>query len=231
MSEGENQHKGHRQRMLKKFLTYGIECFEEHEMLEILLFSVFPRRNTNDIAHELISRFGSIEGVLGAEFDELCEVENIGPNAATMLRFYGAFLLKYRAEGNLETDLSESNAACDYCYKLMRNTTVEVSYALFVDDSYFLLGQLRLAQGIVGNVDFDLKQVVKTAVELQSTKIILAHNHPGGISAPSMQDVAATRRMWNTLTNIGMTLVDHIVVNYDGACSMRKMQLLSDLWK
>lgn len=230
MAEGENQHKGHRQRMLKKFLTYGIECFEEHELLEILLFSVFPRRNTNDIAHELIRRFGSIEGVLAAEFDELCEVENIGPNAAAMLRFYSEFLLKYRSDGNIETDLSDSNVACDYCYKLLRNTSVEVGYALFLDDSLFLLSKLRLAQGIVSNVDFDLKQVVKTAVELKSTKIILVHNHPSGVSAPSMHDVAATRRMWNTLTSIGMTLVDHIVVNYDGASSMRNMQLLPDLW-
>ena len=91
----ESIHKGHRQRMLKRYLEHGIDSFEDHELLEIFLFSAYTRRNTNDIAHRLIERFGSLEGVMHADYDALCEVDDVGPTAAGLLTVekppYGGF--------------------------------------------------------------------------------------------------------------------------------------------
>ena len=101
MSEEAGIHKGHRQRMLKRYLEHGIDSFEDHELLEIFLFSAYSRRNTNDIAHRLIERFGSLEGVMHADYDALCEVDDVGPTAAGLICFLkdfsGTFVLLERS--------------------------------------------------------------------------------------------------------------------------------------
>ncbi|MBE6900895.1 MAG: DNA repair protein RadC [Ruminococcaceae bacterium] len=230
MPEKDNIHKGHRQRMMKKFMEHGIECFEEHEVLEILLYSAYTRRNTNDIAHELIRRFGSLEGVLNASCDELCEVENVGQNAAAMLSFFKQFALNYSRQDSSGVSLLNSEDVRRFCFELMGGCTVEVVHALFLDDAYVLISQTQLSRGNTGKVYFDLKKIVKKALEHQCTKVVVAHNHPKGVAMPSQMDVATTRRIANALSNLGIELLDHIIVNEDDSYSMRTAGLLSDLW-
>lgn len=231
MAEKENIHKGHRQRMMNRFLRYGIECFEEHEVLEMLLFNSYTRRNTNDIAHALIERFGSLNSVLDAEPEELCQVNGVGQQAAAMLCLLREFARLYAQQDMRGTILVDSEDMRRFCYKLLGGCTVEVAHALYLDDSYALIGESHLSVGSAGAVDFDLKRIVQKAMEYGSTKIIIAHTHPRGVLLASVADVAVTRRIFNTLNGIGLELLDHIIVSEEGAFSMRTARLLPDLWE
>lgn len=230
MAEKENIHKGHRQRMMKKFLEHGIDCFEDHEVLEILLYSAYTRRNTNDIAHELIKRFGSLKGVLSAEFNDLCEVDNVGPNAAAMLRFFKAFAMRHSHEDYSGIVLNKSEEVCRFCHDLIGKATVEVVHALFLDDAFALISEAQISRGVTHTVDLELKTIVKKAIEHKCNNIIIMHNHPDGLLAPSRADVTTTRRTAVALSNIGLNLVDHIIVNQDDAVSMRTARVLPDVW-
>lgn len=231
MAEKENIHKGHRQRMMKKFLEYGIGCFEEHEVLEILLYSCYTRRNTNDIAHELINTFGSLRGVLNADHSELCRVPNVGHNAAATICFLRQ-LSQMIADNDMRgTVLKNSEDMRQFCYKLLGGCNVEVAHALFLDEAYAFVDDVVISRGSHNMVGFDLKRIVSKAMELQCTKVILAHNHPQGISIASAADVASTRRVANALNNLGIDLLDHIILNEEGAYSMRTARLLQDIWE
>ncbi len=230
MPEKENPHKGHRQRMLKKYIDHGIDCFEEHEILEILLFSAYTRRNTNDIAHDLIKRFGSLNGVLNASMDDLCEVDNVGPNAAAMLSFFKDVALRQNVRDNSGVVLDSSEKLRQFCHTLLAGNRVEVAHALFLDDSFTLISESQISSGVTNRVEFDLKKIVAKALRNQSTHIVLVHNHPGGVTMASASDVAATRRTANALKELGIELVDHIIVNEESSYSMRAARMLPDIW-
>ncbi|MBQ8196013.1 MAG: DNA repair protein [Oscillospiraceae bacterium] len=230
MPEKENPHKGHRQRMLKKYTELGIGCFEDHEILEILLYSAYTRRNTNDIAHDLIKRFGSLNGVLNASYDDLCEVENVGPNAAAMLCFFKDFALRHNVHDNSGVVLDTSEKLRSFCHTLLSKNRIEVAHALFLDDSYTLISEAQISVGVTNRVEFDLKKIVAKALKSQSSHVVLVHNHPGGVTMASATDVAATRRTANALKELGIELVDHIIVNEESSYSMRMARMLPDIW-
>lgn len=231
MSEEEkNLHKGHRQRMLKKYLEHGIDCFEDHEILEIFLFTAYSRRNTNDISHKLIDKFGSLEGVLQAGFEELQEVEDVGVTAAALISFMKDFARRYSKDDFCGLKLDTSNAVRDFCYNLLKGNANEVAHVLFLDGSLNLIGESEISRGGADSVDFDLRHIVMRAIKTQCSNVILTHNHPQGILLPSAADVAATRRVAQSLGNLGINLIDHIIVNEEDSYSMRTAQMLPDIW-
>lgn len=230
MPEKENIHKGHRQRMMKKYLDHGIDCFEDHEVLEILLYSCYTRRNTNDIAHDLIRTFGSLRGVLNAEYDELLEVDNIGPNAAATICFFKDLARRNAHEDFSGIILSESEDVRVFCHNLLKDCGIEVVHALFLDAAMALLSDHQISRGVTHQVDFDLKQIVSLAFKCKSSRVILVHNHPHGAAIASSADVATTRRIAMALRNVGIELLDHIIVCEDDSYSMRCAHLLPDIW-
>lgn len=228
--EEKNLHKGHRQRMLKKYLEHGIDCFEEHEILEIFLFTAYSRRNTNDISHKLIDKFGSLEGVLQAGFDELREVDDVGVTAAALISFMKDFAKRYGKEEFCGLKLDTSEAVREFCFKLLHANATEVAHVLFLDQTLSLIGESQISRGGSDYVDFDLRLIVTRAIRTQCSNVILAHNHPGGILLPSSSDVAATRRVAQSLGSLGINLIDHIIVNEEDSYSMRSAQMLPDIW-
>lgn len=230
MAEEKNIHSGHRQRMLKKYLEHGIDCFEEHEILEIFLYTAYSRRNTNDISHQLINRFGSLEGVLNAGYDELVQEKNVGSTAAALISFMKDFARKYSGAEMIGIDLRTSESARRFCYGLLKGSHVEEAHALFLDQSLNLIGESQISAGNRCAVEFDLRTIVTRAIKTQCSKIILTHSHPGGILLPSSADVAATRRVASALINLGIELVDHIIVNEEDSYSMRTAGMLPDFW-
>ena len=230
MAKKENLHQGHRQRMIKKYLEHGIDCFEEHEVLEILLFSCYTRRNTNDIAHALLKRFHNLDGVFNADYDELLEVENVGPNAAVMLRFFKDFTKRYNHDSYCGIVLDSTQRMCEHCHRLLKDYTVEAAYVLLLDGAYSLINEFQLSRGVTQRVDFDIKTIVTKAIKSQCSRVVLVHNHPHGVALASADDVVTTRRAANALSSIGLELVDHIIVCEDDAYSMRNGHLLPDIW-
>ena len=216
--------------MLKKYLEHGIGCFEDHEILEIFLFTAYSRRNTNDISHRLIDRFGSLEGVLKAGYEELQEVEDVGTTAAALISFMKDFAKRYGKEEFCGLKLDTSEAVREFCYKLLHSSSTEVAHVLFLDQTLSLIGESQISKGGADSVDFDLRLIVTRAIKTQCSNVILAHSHPGGILLPSSADVAATRRVAQSLNNLGINLIDHIIVNEEDSYSMRSAQMLPDIW-
>ena len=230
MAEEKNIHSGHRQRMLKRYLEHGIDGFEEHEILEIFLFTAYSRRNTNDISHQLIDRFGSLEGVLNAGYDELVQEKNVGVTAAALISFMKDFAKRYNKEDMSGIKLATSESVRSFCYELMKADVTEQAHALFLDQTLNLIGELRISRGGAASVDFDLRTIVTKAIRTQCSNIVLAHSHPGGVLLPSSADIAATRRVAGSLKNIGINLIDHIIVNEEDSYSMRAAKMLPDIW-
>lgn len=230
MAEEKNIHSGHRQRMLKRYLEHGIDGFEEHEILEIFLFTAYSRRNTNDISHQLIDRFGSLEGVLNAGYDELVQEKNVGVTAAALISFMKDFAKRYNKEDMSGIKLATSESVRSFCYELMKADVTEQAHALFLDQTLNLIGESRISRGGAASVDFDLRTIVTKAIRTQCSNIVLAHSHPGGVLLPSSADIAATRRVASSLKNIGINLIDHIIVNEEDSYSMRAARMLPDIW-
>lgn len=231
MSEEKNLHAGHRQRMLKRYLEHGIDGFAEHEILEIFLFTAYSRRNTNDISHQLIDRFGSLEGVLNADYSELVQEKDVGVTAAALISFMKDFVKRYGKQDMSGIKLSSSESVRDFCYQLLKDSVTEQAHALFLDQTFNLIGESPVSQGDRKAVDFDLRMIVTRAIRTQCCNIVLAHSHPGGVLLPSSADIAATRRVHSSLKSIGINLIDHIIVNDEGSYSMRAAGMLPDLWE
>ena len=230
MSEEAGIHKGHRQRMLKRYLEHGIDSFEDHELLEIFLFSAYSRRNTNDIAHRLIERFGSLEGVMHADYDALCEVDDVGPTAAGLICFLKDFSRRCCRTDMNGIRLDSTERARSYCFELLRNADSEEAHIVFLDKSLNLIGEACASRGDSGSVELDLRYIVLRAIKTQCSNIIMTHSHPHGVLLPSTADVAETRRIASSLSAIGITMIDHIIVNEEGSYSMRAAKMLPDLW-
>ncbi len=230
MADEKNLHSGHRQRMLKRYLEHGIDCFEEHEILEIFLFTAYSRRNTNDISHQLIDKFGSLEGVLNADYEELVKEKNVGATAAALISFMKDFSRRYNKESLAGIKLATSESMRSYCYGLLSGSTAESAHAVFLDMTMNLIGEMQISSGGADSVNFDLRTIVTRAIKTQCSNIVLTHSHPGGVLLPSSADIAATRRVAVSLRNIGINLIDHIIVNEEDSYSMRAARMLPDIW-
>lgn len=232
MSE-KNLHAGHRQRMMKKYREHGIECFEEHEILEMLLFLVFSRCNTNNISHMLIERFGSINGVFSADRSELIDVDNIGETAATYLTFLGDFFRWLPAHGAKIIQLNTPKKIIEYCEPIFANCTKEMTYMLILDARQNLISMTCLSLGSPDSTKVCTKEIIRNAVVANSSNVVLVHNHTTGSSLPSVADINATRDIYIALRTAGIALVDHIIISpgsEDKGYSLRSSEILRDIW-
>ena len=215
-------HDGHRERMKRRFLEHGLDSFSDFEALEILLFYAVPRRNTNEMAHALMERFGSYRGVLEADFDELCTVPGIGENAATLIQLVKETDIRYRKSLRSEGKrLNNTEAAGEYIMPLFAYQKRETAYMLLLDVTGKLISSTELAKGIVNRVDISAREIIETAIKANAAKVILAHNHLSGTALPSDHDVSSTIGIYNALRTVEIELVDHIIVCDDDFVSMR----------
>ena len=158
------------------------------------------------------------------------EEKNVGATAAALISFMKDFARKYSGADIAGIDLRTSESARRFCFDLMKGSAVEEAHALFLDQSLNLIGESQISSGSRCAVEFDLRTIVTKAIKTQCSKIILTHSHPGGVLLPSSADVAATRKVANALTNLGIELVDHIIVNEEDSYSMRTAGMLPDFW-
>ncbi len=223
-------HAGHRRRMLKKYSENGIDCFEDHEKLEILLYLMLPRGNTNDIAHMLMNRFGSLSGVLNARCSDLKEIRGVGSAVAYKMNFLGAFFRCLNREKPQQIVLDSTDKAAEYCRKNFDFKIEEEMTALFLDKKSTLIGQYNIKGYSSNAIRFDLKEFSRRAVESKCVGVVLAHSHLFTPLLPSDSDIITTRKIANTLQTIGIELIDHIIVNDWGEYSMRLSADLRDVW-
>ena len=230
MESNKQPHEGHRQRMWQKYLEHGIGIFNEHELLEILLFILIPRVNTNEISHELINRFGSLKNVLDTSFTDLQKVKGIGKNSAVQLKFIGEIADYVNRKKHNAVKFDSSSAIIDYCIEYYSNEHNERVSFFLLDDKLTLIYKDNLETSKPNETDFDFGKIIKQAVKFECHAIVLAHNHPEGSAFASNIDITTTRKLASLLKAIDIKIVDHIVIQGKTGYSMRKSGEAAEIW-
>lgn len=231
-----NEHEGHRDRLKNRFLAEGLEHFEPHNVLELLLFYSIPRRDTNELAHTLLRQFGSLVGVLNASPEELMQVEGITHNTAVHLHLIADLSRRYHAEA-LAAPPADAQASDKMRYlgrKLVEKCAGMTEESLFViclDNSLRELCFEQVSSGTPDSTQMVTRQIVELAIKYHAPSVIIAHNHPGGIAIPSRNDVSSTLSLRKSLAAISISLLDHFVVAGDDYVSMAQSGFFSQSFR
>lgn len=222
MSGDGQLHANHRQRLKNRFLKEGLDHFEKHNVLELLLFFCIPRVDTNELAHRLLQRFGSITNVLTASREELCSVDGVGENTALFLRLFGELrvvMLNETAEERIT--LGDTARIEEYLVGIYTGLREETVFVLYFNAKEQLICAEKLFTGSVSSCVMRKRQIVEKGLSVGASFFILAHNHPNGIAAPSDEDMRVTRSMSHLFRELEMPLADHYIVGDGKACSLR----------
>ena len=213
-------HDGHRERLRSRFLN-SPDSLEEHEILELVLFYSIPRKNTNEIAHNLLNRFGSIKGVLDADINAIAEIKDVGKKTALHIKSIAKLLSKYAISEQKSDGLLRSPTALTLFMKnLFVGTQNESSYILLFDNSKRLITCEKIGEGFSMEHNLSLRKAVLSAITSNATSAILVHNHPNGKAIPSRDDLYATNKAKMTLDALGITLMEHFIVADNDCCQI-----------
>lgn len=222
-----SQMHGHRDRLRDRFKLSGESAFADYELLELLLFRLIPRKDTKSIAKALLQRFGSVGGVLGAPSKLLQEVSGIGETVAFEIKVIAAVSQRaLKSDLNNRTLLSSWSSVIDYCHAAMAHESREQFRVLFLDKKNMLIADEIQGVGTVDHTPVYPREVVKRALELSSTAIILVHNHPSGDPAPSRADIEMTRLIVDIAKPMGIVVHDHIIIGKSGHASFKGLKLI-----
>ncbi len=215
-------HDGHRQRVRDRFLAEGLDGFNEHQALEMLLFYCFSRKDTNELAHNLIAEFGSLARVLEAPVKQLQKVPGMGKQAATFLSFTASFSRYYMVCRAKETgDCLKTIDACgDYLLPFFLGRANETVCLLCLDAKCKVLCCKLVGEGSINSAGVPVRKLVEIALGANATSVVLAHNHPSGFAVPSKEDAETTRHVAAALRTVDVILSDHIVFSDDDYVSM-----------
>ncbi len=206
-------HDGHRDRLRKSYLEHGLMSMNDINALELLLFYAIPRRDTNEIAHHLLERFGSLDAVFSAPVEELREVDGIGESAAALITLIPDIMKKSRLSKSREIrQIRSSEDAGAYLLPYFMNEKDEVVYLLCLDSKRAVICCTEMGRGVVNSVDASIRRIVEKALKVRACSAIIAHNHPDGIALPSREDDVFTRALYNALETVGIRLEDHIII-------------------
>lgn len=219
------KHDGHRKRMLQKARDTGLAFLPEHEQLEILLFAVIPRGNTNGIAIDLIRRFGSIAGVVTAKTEELMEISGIGSRAAEFLnQMPDALGIVQRSQifgEKRHLILENAEDIGNFAISLFRHTLSEQFYMISLSYAGRVIRSDKISEGKPDDISTFIQKIARCAIMNEASAVILAHNRLGGKCLPSIEDVQMTREIAECLQILGIPVKDHIIIAGGKWISMR----------
>jgi len=216
-----NVHDGHRARVKRRFLEHGLDNFDEHTVLELLLFYALPQRDVNPLAHTLIDRFGSLANVLDAPPEELTKVPGVGENAAALINLIPQISRRYlMSRAEFDNILDSTQKAGEFIVPRFCGERDEVVYLVCMDAKYKVLCCRLLFRGSVNSASVSVRKVMEQALAAGSSNVILAHNHTSGIALPSREDLETTDRIRDALESVDIHLVDHIIVADDDFVSL-----------
>lgn len=222
-----NPNAGHRQRLRTRFRNGGAEALPDYELLELLLFRALPRRDTKPIAKALISRFGGFSETISAEPALLAEIPGVGESVITELKLVHAAAIRLLQQQVHERPvLSSWTELLGYCRASMAYSKKEMFRVLFLDRKNRLIADEVMQQGTVDHTPVYPREVVKRALELSSTAIILVHNHPSGDPTPSQADIDMTRKIIDAAQSLSIIIHDHVIVTKSGEVSFRSRGLM-----
>lgn len=218
---------GHRERLRSRFRKGGADALPDYELLELVLFRAIPRRDTKALAKQLIARFGSFAEVVSAPEPRLKEIDGVGEAVVTELKLVRAAALRLtRSDVVNKPMLSSFAQVIDYCKAVQGYEHVEQFRILFFDKRNQLIADEVQGRGTVDHTPVYVREVVKRALELSATAIILVHNHPSGDPTPSRADIDMTKMIVEVAKGLGIAVHDHIIVGRQGHASMKSLRLM-----
>ncbi|MBO6548430.1 MAG: DNA repair protein RadC [Rhizobiales bacterium] len=226
-SQGTPHYQGHRTRLRQRFLKAGPDAMPDYELLEMILFRAIPRRDTKPLAKELLHKFGDFAEVLNASEARLKEVKGVGDAVVTEIKLIKATSLRLM-QANLEKKeiIGSWSAMVRYVCAAMAHEQREQFRIIFLDKRNQVIADEIQAEGTVDHTPVYVREVVRRALEVGATAIILAHNHPSGDPTPSRADISMTKQIMEALDKIGILVHDHIIVGRDGHASLKELQLI-----
>ena len=219
-------HHGHRARLRARFMEAGPEALADYEMLELVLFRAVPRRDVKPLAKGLLAKFGSFAEVISAPRARLAEVDGLGEAAIVELKVVQAAAHRL-AKGQVgkRTALSSWTAVLDYVRAAQAFAEKEQFRILFLDKKNQMIADEVQQEGTVDHTPVYPREVVKRALELSATALILVHNHPSGDPTPSQADIEMTRQVAQVARTLGIQVLDHVIVGKDGHASLKGLKL------
>ncbi len=220
-------YKGHRDRLRGRFLENGADALQDYELLELVLFLAIPQKDVKPLAKDLLERFGSIKGVMTAPMEELTKVDGIKERTALALKSITA--LSHRADkGELMNKpvLNSWTRLMDYCMTTMAHEQKEHFRILFLNKKNEMIGDEIQNSGTVDHTPAYPREIMKRALELGATALILVHNHPSGDPKPSQADVDMTRQIIRAAEPFSIAIHDHVIVARNGYSSFKSLGLI-----
>ena len=225
-----HRHTGHRERMKAEFLARGLEGWSDHRVLELLLFYTIPQGDVNDLAHELVERFGSLAGVLDASVEELKKVKGVGDHTAVFLRMLPAVLGRYQgARTRLSAIINSPEEAYAWLEPYFFGARNEMVYVLCLDGKRQVLGVRKVAEGSIELAEVNTRRIAEEAIGLRAAQIYVAHNHVSNLAIPSQADWLTTDTLRGALRPIGIELIDHLVFVDGDMVSLKDSEHLKGL--
>lgn len=213
---------GHRSRMRKLYIDGGMENAPDHNLLELFLSVLIPQKDVKQTAYDLLNEFGSLEGVINADVTSLMTVKGVGESVAVGIKM--VYELNKRIDINRNsniTNIASMSDACEYCTNLLKNEIVEMFVMISIDNIGNIINTHKISQGNVNCAKIDTSKILKYAIVDNASGIIVAHNHPHGNAEPSGDDVDLTINIKSALSQINVSLIDHIIVGEKETKSFR----------
>lgn len=219
----------HRKRLRTRFVDGGAQAVPDYELLELILFRALPRQDVKPLARHLIDTFGDFNRVLSASVQDLQNVNGVGAAVAVELKIIEAAAHRLsRAKVMQRHVVSSWDALLDYCHTTMAHRSTEQFRILFLDTKNVVIADEEQAQGTVDHVPVYPREVVKRALQLNASALILVHNHPSGDPTPSQADIQMTRQINTAASALGVTVHDHLIIGKSCELSFRASGLLGD---
>ena len=218
---------GHRDRLRERFLNAGPASLADYELLELVLFMALPRRDTKPIAKALLDRFGSFAGVISADPMRLDEIKGMGRSGVIGIKAVQAAALRFMRDELMDRPiLSSWDQLLTYCRASMGYSDTEQFRILFLNNKNTLIADEVQQTGTVDHTPVYPREVVKRALELGATAIIMVHNHPSGDPTPSKADIEMTREVVDAARKLRITVHDHVIIGRTGHASFKSMALI-----
>jgi len=227
MAADEPHYHGHREQLRRRLFESGASSLQDYEILEILLYAANPRRDTKPIAKALIDRFGNFAGVATASREALLSVKGVGESGAAQIAVIREAALRLlRAEAKEAPVFGSWQKVVEYCQAQLQFEAVENFHVLFLDRKNKLIRDERQNRGTVDHTPLYPREVVKRALELGASAIILVHNHPSGDPTPSRADIETTKEVAKAAALLGVTLHDHLIIGRGRHTSLKTLGVI-----
>ena len=210
------ENKGHRARLRERMLKEGLSSFQDHEVLELLLFQYLPYKDTNKIAHNLLDQFGGFAGVLNASPEQLMMVDGISQVTACNIAVLKEVWLRYKRDEQKRTSLGGVSSIMQYARLLIAESYAERCVVVYVDGGTNFLFREEITSNDADKVSVDSKKVVATAMRVNAAGVIIFHSHVKGACAPSEEDRRFTDKLYFALASINVVLLEHMIFNAEG---------------